>query len=126
MGIFLRFLIIIAVFFPAACGSLTIFRDRVYSPLVLNGKVRFQLYSPSAANVYLAGEFNDWQFRPDQEKALLLEEIEDNLFSIDIVLSPGRYQYKFVVNQKTWILDPANSVTFRDSAGNVNSLVIVR
>lgn len=118
--------LITAGIFLSGCGINRILSDRVRSPVIENGTVKFRLYSPAARSVYVAGEFNDWNFRPDQEKAIPLQETESNIWTTEVEISPGRYQYKFVVNQRSWILDPANPDIYRDATGNENSLLIVR
>jgi chromosome partitioning protein len=72
-------------------------------PKKLESGVLFTVYSPEAANVYLAADFNEW--KPEREP---LFDIEGNgVWQRIVNLKPGRYQYKFVVDGK-WIKDPAN------------------
>ncbi|MGA1842625.1 MAG: AAA family ATPase [bacterium] len=75
----------------------------VRPPKKLESGVLFSVYSPEAANVYLAADFNEW--KPEREP---LFDIEGNgVWQRIVDLKPGRYQYKFVVDGK-WIKDPAN------------------
>ena len=78
-------------------------RIMVSPPKRLESGVLFSVYSPEAANVYLAADFNEW--KPEREP---LFDIEGNgVWQRIVNLKPGRYQYKFVVDGK-WIKDPAN------------------
>ena len=111
----------------SSCFNISLIRDRIESPILLpNGKVRFQLYAPSATTVYVAGEFNDWNWRRDQDKSIPLEKGEDDIWRVDVYIPPGRYQYKFVIDGTTWILDPSNPTVYRDPSGYINSLLIVK
>lgn len=63
-------------------------------------KTRFECRCSLAKEIYLAGDFNDWS---DHE--LLMNQTETGEWVIDIALSPGRYEYKFIVDG-TWTTDP--------------------
>lgn len=67
--------------------------------------VRFEYYNPDAKQVYLAGEFNEWS-----TTSLPMRREEDGTWWIVIKLSPGKYEYKFVVDGQ-WVADPDNPVT---------------
>jgi hypothetical protein len=64
-------------------------------------EVIFVLTLPSATNVFLVGDFNNWN--PTLEK---MEKIGD-AFEVRLFLVPGSYRYKFVVDGK-WMFDPDN------------------
>jgi peroxiredoxin len=76
-------------------------------------------YRPSIAaqEVYLAGSFNEW--RPTSTK--LDGPDREGFFSTRLVLAAGRYEYKFVIDGKTWRADPGNP----DIARNRNSVLNV-
>ncbi len=74
---------------------------------------------PGASEVCIAGEFNNWD--PHETP---LEKGEDGVFRAALELSPGRYEYKFVVDG-AWVEDPANPDTIPDPYGGVNSLLTV-
>jgi retinol-binding protein 3 len=80
--------------------------------------VEFRLAGhPDARGVSLAGDFNGWDPR-----ALPMRRQGDAwVGSVD--LEPGRYAYKFVVDEE-WIADPANPQTVRDGL-HTNSLRVV-
>jgi len=67
------------------------------------GVVHFFCYAPDAQSVFVAGTFNDWQ--PDATPMVRDDEGE---WETSLPLSPGRYEYKFVVEGKDWVTDPKN------------------
>jgi 1,4-alpha-glucan branching enzyme len=68
-------------------------------------KVDFILSAPEAQNVFLAGDFNDWEITPHP-----LEKDSTGNWKINIDLMPGRYEYRFLVDG-VWQNDP-NSTAF--------------
>jgi len=80
--------------------------------------VQFRLGAVEAQEVALMGDFNGW--RP----AHRLHQIAAGVWSVDLALEPGVYNYVFVVNGNTWQLDPlAPKVT--DGFGGASSRVAV-
>lgn len=78
--------------------------------------VRFFLRgSMDARKVMLAGNFNDWS--PDN----LAMRKTDSGWIADVKLKPGKYWYKFVVDDN-WMVDKDNSLSENDGLGNVNSV----
>ncbi len=67
--------------------------------------IRFTYYDPTARQVYLAGDFNNWD-----PTALPMQRDEKGVWWVVVKLSPGRHEYKFVVDGQ-WTADPANPVT---------------
>jgi 1,4-alpha-glucan branching enzyme len=57
--------------------------------------VTFQLKAPEAKNVLLAGDFTNWRLaeRPLRRSA-------DGVWRTTIRLKPGRYEYKFIVDDQ--------------------------
>ena len=74
---------------------------------------------PDARNVFVAGEFNDWN---PSELAMSKVGLE---WQLPYVLSPGNFQYKFVVDEQ-WVFDPDNPLLIEDGAGNKNSFLVVK
>jgi hypothetical protein len=77
-------------------------------PAVVRGAVRvvedeviFTLSAPGAGDVYLVGDFNNWN--------ATLEGMDktDGTFEVYLFLLPGTYRYKFVVDGE-WTTDPDN------------------
>jgi 1,4-alpha-glucan branching enzyme len=81
--------------------------------------VTFQLDAASAAEVFLAGEFNDWS-----PTAQPMKKDNDGIWKTTIKLAPGKYLYKFVVDG-TWMEDPKNPDTEPDPYGGSNSVITV-
>lgn len=80
--------------------------------------VQFRLGDAQAHDVALAGDFNGWH--PMHQ----LHELEPGVWSVDVALAPGVYNYVFVVDGKAWRLDPlAPRVT--DGFGGSSSRVAV-
>lgn len=62
--------------------------------------VLFTLYSTSAKEVFIIGDFNNWFREP-------LKKEEKNIWSITLRIDPGTYTYQYVVDEKK-IADPNN------------------
>jgi hypothetical protein len=82
---------------------------------VVDGGVEFRYTDPSAATVHLAGAFNEWSTTATP----LSDPDRDGTWEVVIPLSPGRYEYKFVVNGGTWVADPDNPVTGGDYGNSI-------
>ncbi len=83
---------------------------------VSNG-VLFTYDAPNAENVYIAGSFNDWNASKDK-----LTKNKEGIWEIILKLSPGKYQYKFVVDGN-WYFDQDNPDTEDDGYGGANSVI---
>jgi 1,4-alpha-glucan branching enzyme len=89
-------------------------------PVVLHEGVRFSYSAPTAKSISIAGSFNRWN--PDHDR--LIGPDREGIWTIVLGLPPGRYEYRFVVDGKEWVLDP--SVPWVDDGmGDRNSLFIV-
>ena len=66
--------------------------------------------------VQIAGDMNDWN--PGKSNFRL----KDKLWETDLLLYPGKYQYKLVVDGK-WMLDPANPESQDNNIGGYNSVL---
>jgi chromosome partitioning protein len=86
-------------------------------PTLMDEGMKFSIHAPRARSVRVAGDFNIWN--PD-EGAMRLDE--NGVWSITLPLSPGRHNYKFIVDGD-WIADPSNPDFEKDERGNVNSIV---
>ena len=74
--------------------------------------------SPNAKEVYLVGEFNNWNPRADRMTRT------KNGFRRTMQLPPGEYQYKFLVDGQ-WHNDPSASRQVPNAFGTTNSVVRV-
>jgi 1,4-alpha-glucan branching enzyme len=105
-------------------------KDRLPPPEEVEGGILFRYDSPAARMVTLAGNFNNWGGtqgggRYDPTIDPMFDEDGDGVWTIVKPLPPGRYQYKFVIdNAVRWEMDPSNPNTGFE-AGIENSLIIV-
>jgi chromosome partitioning protein len=84
-------------------------------------EVTFQMAAPEARNVFLAGEFNNWQLEPLAVRA----GENPGVWERRVSLVPGNYQYKYFVDGQ-WIVDPENPLRIVNERGSVNSLLKVK
>ena len=68
--------------------------------------------------VRLAGDFNEWI--PDS--GVVLDRYPGGGWTKFYALSPGRYEYKLVVDGK-WVVDPLNPNRVKNDAGSENSVL---
>ena len=93
------------------------------SPLVNNRQktIGFYIQHDCASQVSLAGSFNHWQ-----QDVLLLEPGTNGSWKIEIpMMAPGRYQYKFLVDEKLWVEDINNPYREPDGFGGFNSILMI-
>jgi 1,4-alpha-glucan branching enzyme len=83
-------------------------------------KVRFELVSESGNRVSVAGTFNNW----DPAGNPLTYRPDSGTFATTLSLSPGRYEYKFVVND-AWVPDPNCAESAPNDLGSLNSVMNV-
>jgi 1,4-alpha-glucan branching enzyme len=81
--------------------------------------VKFQVEAAEGSAVFLAGSFNHWD-----AKSLPMKRNGDGLYSADVSLSPGRHEYKFLVND-VWRIDERCERWVPNSLGSLNSVVEV-
>lgn len=82
--------------------------------------VRFVFADASAQQVAIAGDFNGWS-----RSATLLEDVAGSgQWSVDLVLTPGRHEYVFIVDGERWVADPF-ALRQRDEFGQESSVVRV-
>jgi len=70
--------------------------------------------------VYLVGSLNDWN-----QKANRMWKNDKGFYSTTLLLKPGEYQYKFVVDGSHWITDDNAESFFEDGFGGKNSVILV-
>lgn len=90
------------------------------APQVLSDGVRFYFHAPNAKSVTIAGSFNQW----DQNLNHLTGPDKKGTWTITLPLSTGRVEYRFVINNSEWVLDPA-APSIDDGLDGKNSFVIV-
>ncbi|MCM8819617.1 MAG: helix-turn-helix domain-containing protein [Candidatus Omnitrophica bacterium] len=78
--------------------------------------VKFQIKAPTATKVAVTGDFNSWD-----SQGIPLKKDRRGVWSTEISLKPGKYQYKFLVDGQ-WVTDPENKVTVKNPFGTENSV----
>ncbi len=82
-------------------------------------KAAFTLRAPDAQSVQLAGDFNSWDPAVNP-----LKKGAKGVWKINLNLSPGRYEYRFLVDGR-WENDPQCSEHVANPFGEENCLLIV-
>jgi serine protease AprX len=93
------------------------------TPLVNTGNniVEFYVHHDWATEISLAGSFNNWA-----EDELQLEPGRHGAWRISIpLLKPGRYYYKFHVDQTHWLEDVNNPLREPDGYNGFNSVLLI-
>ena len=75
----------------------------------------------SVKSVCVEGDFNGWDKQAD-----LMTKGKDGYYRIRLALVPGRYVYKFVINDDVHIQDPLCLETITDNFGGKNSVLSVK
>lgn len=81
-------------------------------------RVTFEIEAKPGQTVCVAGSFNDW------EPSKVLSEKAPGVFSGTMMLAPGVYEYKFVVDGD-WRLDERNPNFAANDFGTLNSVLVV-
>lgn len=79
----------------------------------------FTYIDRNARSVAVVGTFNDW----DATKGALALT-SDSVWSANVMLAPGRYEYQLVVDGK-WIADPAAPQHSDSEFGTANSVLMI-
>lgn len=82
---------------------------------------RFVLVAPGASSVHVTGDFLSWS----REGIALEDPRGTGVWTADVPLQPGVYQYTFVIDGTEWVPDPRAVSQVDDGFGQVNSVVIV-
>lgn len=80
----------------------------------------FVFKNNAAREVYLVGDFNNWSITPES----LLWRRDSGVWQKRVLLPPGRYRYKYVVDGR-WTHDPDNNCVVPNPYGDVDSLIDV-
>jgi len=84
-------------------------------------EVAFILNNPGAESVYLCGDFNEWF----PGGLPMNQRTEGRLWEKRLLLPPGRYEHKFIVDG-VWRHNPDASENIPNAFGSLNSVVEVR
>lgn len=83
-------------------------------------RVKFEVLAEPNSKVFLAGSFNGWSSETKQLK----EKDADGVYNGTLLLEPGEYEYKFVINGE-WLIDSENPNFSQNKLGTLNSVVKV-
>jgi len=81
--------------------------------------VQFAYENANAREVFIAASFNDWN-----PKANPLSKASDGRWTAELLLKPGFYEYRLVVDG-AWIEDPKSVDYVPNPFGGVNSAITV-
>jgi 1,4-alpha-glucan branching enzyme len=82
-------------------------------------RITFKFEASRAKEAILAGDFNSW----DAKKHIMKRDNKGRWSKI-VILSPGRYEYKFLVDGE-WQNDPSNDQMVPNSFGTLNNFLNV-
>ena len=82
-------------------------------------QVNFGLCDANAVSVSVAGTFNNWNPHVSP-----LRNAGGGDWSVQMMLEPGRYEYRFLVDGK-WKMDPTARQQVTDFCGGGNSVLLV-
>jgi 1,4-alpha-glucan branching enzyme len=86
---------------------------------ILTRKVQFEFPASEAQEVYLAGDFNNWD-----SSANAMKKDKKGLWKTTLSLKPGRYEYRFLVDGN-WENDPSCCDCVPNEFGSQNCVRIV-
>jgi 1,4-alpha-glucan branching enzyme len=84
---------------------------------IKNRRVTFSLEAIAAKEVILTGNFNDWSLKKHP-----MRRDETGMWNKTVMLSPGKYEYKFLVDGQ-WREDPRNDRLCLNCFGTLNSVL---
>ena len=105
----------------AGLGLLAFFMGRAGDPPIADQGVSFTLEAPGASRVTLVGDFNNW----DPAATPLARVSEEGRWETVVPLTPGRYQFTFVVDGSQWVRDPLLPQATGDDFGQPTSVITV-
>ena len=82
-------------------------------------RVIFSLEAPTANEVSLGGDFNNWD-----AIAHPMKKDVNGVWKKTTMLFPGRYEYRFLVDNR-WENDPENNQTCFNRLGTKNNFIVV-
>lgn len=71
-------------------------------------------------HVSVAGSFNDWR----SDEKILNDRNGDGIYRCRLLLAPGEYQYKFLVDGE-WRSDSGNPNFVPNEFGSLNSVLVI-
>ena len=93
-------------------------KRKKFQPLAAMVKREFIFDAPDASYVKVAGTFNNWNTSEES----LMERKKDGTWSKCVFLSPGTYQYRFLIDDE-WVADQNNANQVNNPFGGKNSVI---
>ena len=125
----LKVTVLTLVLFVGAVSCTSYIQEALESPVLENGSVIFRMRSRSARTVQVAGDWNNWGYGDAESGEVLVGSMaavdDDGLWELTVKLPPGRYRYRFVINETHNLIDPANPRVTTDLWGGKASLLIM-
>lgn len=109
-----------AVIAPASHEEIEAKLEAIYGVRQVGEITFFRTCMPTASEVNLAGDFNDWMPHTSP-----MTRLEDGDYEIQMKLNPGRYRYRHVIDGR-WSHDDRNPFSELNEYGELNSVVEVR
>lgn len=90
-------------------------------PRAEDGRIVFHFHGDAAREVFLAGDFNDWN-----PSGIPFAKGADGIWRVAIEQpAPGRYRYKLLIDNELWIEDASHTLKEEDGFGGFHSILIV-
>jgi 1,4-alpha-glucan branching enzyme len=86
-------------------------------PKTKGQKVTFLFEAAEAREVFLSGDFNNWD-----PKAHPMKNDGNGRWSRTLMIAPGKYEYKFLADGQ-WVEDPRNDQICPNGFGTYNSVL---
>ncbi len=103
-------------------NTIRVFETQDYPTKFLVSAAELGVPKDSLKNIALVGEFNNW----DPKGFALTDSDSDGVWQASVMLPPGEYEYKFVINGEKWVPDPMNPRKIPDGWQGFNSLRTVQ
>lgn len=86
----------------------------VRSKKTAHEKIKFEFAAPEAHEVFLAGDFNNWDICTNPMK-----KDKKGVWKATLPLAPGKYEYRFLADGQ-WENDPSCSCCVPNQFGSTN------
>ena len=84
-----------------------------------DGEIKFVFLAPEAGEMYLTGDFVQWN-----PKLIPMKKGKDGLWKAKVLLPPGRYEYKFIMDGQ-WVQDIPGAERVPNPFGTENGVIQV-
>ncbi len=87
---------------------------------VVTAPVRIELHAPTAQEVALVGDFNQWT----PGSARMHRDPVRGTWATEVALPPGRHGYAFIVDGQRWTIDPRAPQADLSDFGAINVMLV--